>query len=182
MPATPPLLLLLRRRATARPRTITPPASPAVPALLILRRRSTNLTPSPPEPVDFLAAIKAQAVAQGLATALTGIYLETASRGAKTPYMVVCETGASLKLKTSSSVIHDTRIQLKLYYGPASAADLADQAEDCFKGVRLGFTGGWSSEWVRSNRQHLKDHALSRLGTDVWFMQVEFTTRVKRGG
>lgn len=133
-------------------------------------------------PGDLLAAIKARFLASDLASAVTGgIFLEDAGRRASMPWIVAVEAGATPKFVTMQTQIHDTRIRFKLYAEDVElAGPLGDRLEDLFSACTLTFQNGWSSPWIRSDRRHMKDQRLSQAGNEVWYLQMEFTTRVKR--
>lgn len=135
---------------------------------------------------DLLEAIQGQFITSSVAQSVPGgIFLNVAGKSAPRPYITIEETGASLKLITSTTTIHDTRIRLRIYAPNddgtgAAGVTLGDQVEDLFTGAALTFNNGWTTPWVRGDRKHQVDRELSRGGQEVWFLAIEFTTRVKR--
>lgn len=133
-------------------------------------------------PGDVLAALKARVLTTYVGPQLAGrVYLNAAGHSPAGPYLVIEEAGATLKLQTSTSTIHDTRLRVKVYAGGLEAsAEMAKKLENLLRNQTLDFRGGWATGLVPGDQRHQKDEALSRGGDEVWYTAVEFTTRVKR--
>ncbi len=144
--------------------------------------KTFSLTGRGAGPSDVLGALKAATLASYAGHQFGGrVYLAAAGHQADGPYAVVEEAGASLKLQTSTSTIHDTRLRIKVYAGGLEAsASLAKRLEGALKNRTLDFRNGWATALVPGDQRHTRDETLSRGGAEVWFTSIEFNTRVKR--
>jgi hypothetical protein len=129
-------------------------------------------------PTDLLSAIKLKITGSAISAVP---YLSAPTRRGDVDYIVVEDAGASLGLVTSSLQIRETRIRFRVYGpGAAVAGGLGDQVEALFTDCTLGFVGGWSGRWFVGDRRHVKDLQLSAPGNEVWYLALEFHSKVKR--
>ena len=139
--------------------------------------------PNPPA-ADFLNGVKQRISKSTLASSLNGqgVYLKKPARAnLPAPFIVAEETGASLSLVTNTLQIHDTRVRFRVYgEGAAVAGGIGDRLEDLMNDCSFAFTGGFCSRWLRGDRRHELDQELSTPGNEVWHLQIEYTTKVKR--